>query len=259
MFPVAVFLAILLVIRRLKRRRLEGVLAAFERAGSKDAVIEGTSVVTGTIGARRVRYELEEGSDGSPDTTTITTALERGSLLLEMHLSSETPADVELVAKGQQVDVEIGDSSFDALVVVEAAPADVARAFLDEATRAGVLAQMPCELSLDAKTVRLHAQRRIVDGEAAAALALVCTFAARRATVARELADAERTGASSDALGGYRPVSLRPLDPERHAREASELKAMRAARARRAFKNELIFVAVAGIALLGILLLGARR
>jgi hypothetical protein len=44
--------------------------------------------------------------------------------------------DAKLVERGQEVDVEVGDPIFDEKVLVEAAPAEVARAARDAPTRA---------------------------------------------------------------------------------------------------------------------------
>ena len=117
--------------------------AANERRSAKLARIanelEGSHAgnrVEGKYSGLPVVYLLETRGGGSTSElwTYVDVALPR-AYPLTIHVRRQLGSDRAKIAWGEMVDVEVGDQEFDPLFLVEAAPADVARALLDPEAR----------------------------------------------------------------------------------------------------------------------------
>ncbi len=216
----------------LRRREVALVREGFARAGDPSARIGGAwikQVVHGTLSGRAVDYEIHQGSKTTAGSSTATLPFAAGALDFEIHLSAQGERDTQLVQRGLEIDVSVGDPDFDDTVVVEAAPAEVARAVLDAPTRASVRAYMPCQLSAAGGKITLVKNHKITDPAAVAeALALVTRFAARVEAAVAELAEDRR----EDALGAgaYRGAVESPAARARDREELERLRGLRAGR-----------------------------
>ena len=73
-------------------------------------------------------------------------SIERPSF--EMDLRPETRWGRQDVAHGRAIDLLLGDEAFDDSFLVEAAPAEIARALLDQEARTALLTFHPCRLTV---------------------------------------------------------------------------------------------------------------
>jgi hypothetical protein len=108
-------------------------------------------------------FFASEYQDGHDDraSTQIEAAADAGELVLA--LRRRAPGDGALVARGLAVDVPTGDVTFDGAFLVEAAPADVARALLDPDLRAALLARGVTAVVTTDRGVRLTAPTWVAD------------------------------------------------------------------------------------------------
>ena len=97
-----------------------------------------------------------------------------------LHIVPQHPEDAEQVARGEMVDLEIGDAAFDARYRVEGAPAEVVRRALDPELRAYLCAHHPVELRTAPDALWL-AQRGVLATPEAAEAAWDVLLAIRRA------------------------------------------------------------------------------
>ena len=72
----------------------------------------------------------------------------------EMDLRPETRWGIRDVEQGRAIDPVLGDSQFDDSFIVEAAPADFARALIDRQTRTAMLTFHPCRLTVSGNELR---------------------------------------------------------------------------------------------------------
>ena len=177
---------------------------------------------------------------------------------LAVHVRRHGKADHGQVARGEMVDVQVGDKAFDDAFLVEAAPADVVRVLLEADIRA-LLAAYP-EIDLDTVD-RADGTRALVVGirgwledpaEFAEPMRVMARLGSRvRAAYAAADAAVEQNTAPGDP---YRPiVDDAPVRAAQSAREAevANVKGMRAERDARAktFATVLVAVVFAVIAL----------
>jgi hypothetical protein len=110
---------------------------------------------------------------------------------LSFALREQTGSELRLREKGLVVDVETGDELFDDAFIVEAAPADVARALLGEELRARLLAARPFAVVPRDGVVRVEVPGHILmPGRAVALIELAARLAEgfRPAHVAADVA-----------------------------------------------------------------------
>jgi hypothetical protein len=192
----------------LRRRELGEVRSGFQLAGSTDAAIDGFTSVVGTVRGRVLRYEpgAQRRASGRR-TCEATMALPAGVADVEIHLMPQTKTTESLVRGGLQIDVPVGDVQFDPQVVVEAAPAELVRAVLDDRTREHVLALMPCVVHVAGGRARIERKAGELTAERVRReLALLLAVGERLATVGAEVG-AKKVHALAEAGEGYRGVS----------------------------------------------------
>jgi len=167
---LVIVLGVLALVYFFRRREATSVCSGFRAMGSMDAHVVGLSKVVGTIGPATITYVIVQGGKSSPGSTTLTTPTPTGMPPFEMHLRSQGASDARLVERGLEIDIRVGDPVFDAAVVIEAAPADLACAALDPQTRALVMQAMPCTLDVADGVLRLYKRGKVTNPSAAGAL-----------------------------------------------------------------------------------------
>jgi hypothetical protein len=147
----------------LRRREVASIRGGFQANGSTDAHLVSGETVQGTVDGFPITYRLEQGGKHSPGATILTTPVPEQSARLEMHLRPQGASDYRAIARGLEVDIDVGDEVFDAKVVVEAAPAAVAIKMLDAATRDVVMRHMPLQFDIADGVIRLYKQGKVTD------------------------------------------------------------------------------------------------
>ena len=110
------------------------------------------------LGGATGTFVVGERSPDEPDDgryTICRVPLAPGGPALVMDLRPQTMREERNIARGDAIDVELGDPGFDHAFVVEAAPSAIVRAVLDETVRAGLLALAPCQLTCAAGHLKL--------------------------------------------------------------------------------------------------------
>jgi hypothetical protein len=164
-----------------RKQRRDSALVQLARHVSGTASRNG---VEGAIDGVRVSLSYETRSSGSSSEawTYVDAALPRG-YPLTLRLRRHGWFDAGTIARGEMVDVIVGDPVFDEAFRVEGAPAEVVRRILQADARALLSAHDPVELDTQPDgTVRLAIRRWVEDVPAAGAL---LTRVARLATSIR--------------------------------------------------------------------------
>jgi hypothetical protein len=248
-------------------RELSAIRQGFELAGANDARIQWMSVVAGTVQGRAVRYATEMGIKNTRNNqgwTTVRAPIPTGAAEVEMHLTPETPREKHLVERGLAVDVEVGESQFDAAFLVEAAPAETVRAILDPATRSTLRNLRPCELHIaDGEVLFRKPGKLIASFEVREVVELVAGVSARLASVGFEVQERRLQGVSHEDGAGYRGVTAMEASAKLGLRgESPEIARLQVVRGRRELRR-LGMVAAAvllvGVAWWAIVELGSRR
>lgn len=257
---VAAFVALAVYMRR---RRLVAMRAGLFDAGAADARIAGMSSVTGTVQGRPLRYVVSGADfDRSPRkwVTTASASLPPGAALLEMHLTPQTSRDPDLVARGLEIDVTVGEPLFDAAFVVEAAPAETARAVLDAKTRSTLRALLPCELHVAGGEVMFRKKDNLSEAfEVREVASLVAGVATRTGSVGLELEDGKLRALGE--AGGYRGVSAADAGALLAGEGThAELAQLRAVRSRRRARNQtMVLILLLAVGLVVMLFALMRR
>lgn len=244
---VAIIAAFIAFAVHMRRRRLVAMRAGLFDAGAADARIAGVSSVTGTIQGRPVRYAVS-GVDFDRSQrkwlTTASASLPPGAALLEMHLTPQTSRDPDLVARGLEIDVTVGEPLFDAAFVVEAAPAETARAVLDPKTRSTLRALLPCELHVAGGEVSFRKKDNLSEAfEVREIAGLVAGVATRTGSVGLELEDGKLRALGE--AGAYRGVSAADAGALLGGEEShAELARLHAVRGRRRARNQTMVLTV---------------
>lgn len=213
----------------------------------------------GTYGGIPVLYTL--GSRGTSSNWEAWTEVDVAippAYPLAIHVRRHRPRDQSLIARGDMIDVQVGDPKFDPLFLVEAAPADVVRILLDPETR-GYLASHG-EVELDTFTERdgsgkLRLAIRGWYEELPDAMAAIAALVRLTSRVREAFAIAEQATQPVDGGSPYRPM----LDdtPVREAADARkrELVDLAAARARRSQSSAAVVFVI--VLLFAVLMLAA--
>ena len=165
-------------------------------------------------------------------------ALPAGLPPFEMDLRPETRLEEIAVEKGRAVDLVLGDPRFDESFIVEAAPAEFARALLDEPARTGLLAFHPCHMTVEDGELKFSKRARLDElAEVKRVLELCSHVASRLQTLSNEFQEQRLLQAQGAGMTGYRgptPEAMRALaaGPETAA-EVAGLHQLRAQRKRR--------------------------
>ncbi len=166
---------------------------------------------------------------------------------LAIHVRRHTRSDKHVIARGDMVDVQIGDPRFDEAFLVEAAPADVVRALIDPAVRG--LLDLHKQVDLETvenpdgtRSIRLgfHGWTEQLDA-LAPPLAVMANLGARVRDVYANADAAHEQVAPGDP---YRPiVDAQPARDAQVARE-SEVGRVQAVREKRAAEARALAVVV---------------
>jgi hypothetical protein len=241
--PVVVSMA---VMARADRRKQ--LVAALRAMGGSD-VRTGWGHASATVQGVAVRLEMRIGDRHAPPTTVCSAAL-ADPPRFEVHLRPQTRDELSEVRAGRAIDVVVGDRAFDHRFIIEAAPAEHARALLDEPTRAALSAfEPPPVVSVAGQHVRVQVAGRPGDAAARDIASLVITIARRVAEVPHVLAERHLAEAQRHPAQGYRgptPEDARSSSESAHGELA--LARLRVARRRGTMRR--VALAAAGLAVL---------
>ena len=248
LLTVLIFGGFFALIIWLRRREAVGLCNAFVAAGSSDARVKGDDTVIGTVQGVRMTCTIYQGGKHSHPHTVLEAPTPAGMPACEIHLFPQDSGDQRRVERGVEIDVEIGDPRFDAAVVVEAAPAGVVRAVLDDHLRACVLQMMPCQIDVTAGNLHIRKRGRITNAYDVRTLTeSVAYLSARLGQVGAELGAERMAAMAQQGVGGYRGVGASAADAAfGPPGAADELAHLQAVRARRTRNSQALFWAVAG-------------
>lgn len=236
---VGPIVAVLIRVRRARRKALVDALRAL---GASD-VRTGWGHASATVQGVAVRWEMRAAARFAPPTTVCSARLVEPAPF-ELHLRPQTRDELREVRAGRAIDVKVGDRAFDDCFIVEAAPAELARALLDEPTRAGLSALRPPPV-VSLAGGRLRVQIVGVPAEALARdiASLVVGMARRVVELPNVLAEQHRVEAQRHDAGGYRgPPPRTALAPGASTKGDHELARLHAARRRRAIRQAAMIV-----------------
>jgi hypothetical protein len=135
---------------------------------------------------------------------------------LSLHLRRQRTVDASRIGSGELADVEVGDRLFDAMFLVDGAPAEIVRRLLTPEARGFLLAHSGAVLETDAGLLRLRLDGWVDAADGAAAMECAAGMVARLRDATAE-ADAAIGGGVTG--GPYRPVvDDAPLRDARAAR-----------------------------------------
>ncbi len=243
-FAVGAFAALLASAHAARQEKFRVIQDELRALGASP--MRSGNAVMGSIGGMAVSYELRprrrRSSIAGPANTwpewshyqTFCTALIPGECpALEMELRPQNAAELRHVEQGRAIDLILGDEMFDDAFIVEAAPAELVRALLDEPIRAALLTFMPCRLTIAAQELCFEKDGSVDEpGEVRRLVELCVGACARLASLSGQMQ--EQQLALAGELGGYRgpsPEVLRNLGAS--SRDQAEIEALNAARKRR--------------------------
>ncbi|MBK9036517.1 MAG: hypothetical protein IPL61_35595 [Myxococcales bacterium] len=213
---------------------------------------EATSnTAAGQLDGVRVRLEFAtRGSGSSSESWTYVDGVLPSGYPLVLHLEEHGWFDAGKIARGEMIDVVVGDLPFDQKFRIEGAPADVVQRLLTPPTRAYLLAQRRVELTTTPGNLRMAVRGWLEQpADARAALALVAGLASglRAASLALDAEVPMTTGAGGAYRAGPDDAPLRAAR-EARAEEVARVEATRTARlARQRFIVIAIAVAIAAV------------
>jgi hypothetical protein len=129
------------------------------------------------LGGATGTFVVGERSPDEPDDGSYTICrvpLAPGGPAFVMELRPQTMREQGNIARGDAIDVELGDPGFDRAFVVEAAPSAIVRAVLGETVRAARLALAPCHLACAAGHLKLSKAGVWIGERDIAGIVVVC-------------------------------------------------------------------------------------
>ena len=177
---VAVLVVTVLVrqVSRARMRRFDALFTAAEAMQGKTS--PSTSTASGSRRGLAVTFSLTSRGSGSGAEAWTEIDVVRPATSLVLELRPERRHERRLKERSLTVDVETGDPAFDGAFLVEAAPADVARALLDADVRARLLALAPVAIAPAHGWLRLEKRGWIEEPAVVVeAIDLAATIAAR--------------------------------------------------------------------------------
>jgi hypothetical protein len=133
----------------------------------------------------------------------------------EMDLRPETRTEVRQVEHGLAIDLIVGDAAFDESFIVEAAPAEMAKALLDEPARTGLLAFHPCRMTIADGELRFSKGAALDEyAEVRRVLELCSHVVSRLQSLPAQFHERRLALAQGGELAGYRgpsPEAMRAL------------------------------------------------
>ena len=130
-----------------------------------------------------------------------------------MDLRPETRWGVRDVEHGRAIDLVLGDEAFDDSFLVEAAPADMARALLDREARTALLSFHPCRLTVIGNELRFTKMALLDELAEIRRVLELCTRVRSRLESLPALLHEERLALAREgaSAGGYRGPSAQEI------------------------------------------------
>jgi hypothetical protein len=178
----------------------------------------------------------------------------------EMDLRPENAWGARDVEHGRAIDLVLGDDAFDESFLVEAAPADIARALLDRETRTALLAFHPCRLTVLHDELRFSKMEALTEFAEVRRVLELCTRVRSRLESLPLLMHEERLAMAreSAASGGYRGPSPQAISAlATSSGSAAELAALRRIRSRRTMLRSAQAAAVVALGIVAWLLIAS--
>lgn len=215
-----------MLVRRERRVNRYSDVQAASRILADPHLEDGGQCVRGQLRGRTVTYRRTLRPSGSYSELWTEVDVRVAPMPLRLALRPQTPHEEGMLARGLAVDLVLGDPPFDAAFLVEAAPADVARALLGEELRRRLLAMHPIGLvSVDA-VLRLEKQGELEEKAVAPAIELLLDVAA---AIPDAVAEADRATARARAAYRDDPAGRAALEAARAA-ELAKVAALPGAR-----------------------------
>jgi hypothetical protein len=215
-----------------RNARLRVIEEAFRSLGGEPRrTLRG---IEGPVRGLAVRYSLTSGRRQVRSTLCVAAlSIERPAF--EMDLRPETRWGVRDVEHGRAIDIVLGDEAFDDSFLVEAAPADIARALLDRDTRTALLAFHPCRLTLLGNELRFSKLALLNEfAEVRRVLELCTGVRSRLESLPARLHEERLALAREGESSGYRGPSPHEIGAlATSSQAAGELAALQRMRARR--------------------------
>jgi hypothetical protein len=178
----------------------------------------------------------------------------------EMDLRPETRWGVRDVEHGRAIDLVLGDEAFDDSFLVEAAPAEIARALLDQETRTALLTFHPCRLTILHNELRFSKMAALADFAEVRRVLELCIHVRSRLESVPALMHEERLARAREIapLAGYRGPSPQAISMlTMSSGSAEELAALRRMRVRRTMLRSAQAAAVVALGIVAWLFLAS--
>jgi hypothetical protein len=212
--------------------RLRVIEEAFRSVGGVPERKLGS--VAGPIRGLVVHFDPYSGNrQRSRTICRVTLSIERPAF--EMELRPETRWGMRDVEHGRAIDLVLGDPQFDDSFIVEAAPAEYARALIDAQTRTAMLTFHPCTLTVIGNELRFTKAQALTEfAEIRRVLELCTHVGSRLESLPAQLHEERLAEAREGASAGYRgpsPEAIHALATSpQSATELATLQRMRAHR-----------------------------
>jgi hypothetical protein len=240
-----------------RNARLRVVEEAFRSLGGEPRrTLRG---IEGPVRGLSVRYSFSSGKRRVVSTLCCASLpIERPAF--EMDLRPETRWGARDVEHGRAIDLVLGDQDFDDSFLVEAAPADLARALLDRETRTALLAFHPCRLTVLHDELRFSKMAELGEFAEVRRVLELCTHVRSRleslpAVLHEERLALAREGAATSGYRGPSPLAIGALATT--SQSAGELAALRRIRTHRAMLRSAQAAAVVALGIVAWLLLAS--
>jgi hypothetical protein len=188
------------------RRAAPSLRDALEDAGAERIRTEGDSVHA-LLRGRPIHCVRLAQDLTSPVRIEASTPAPAGSPALTMSLRPQGPADADRVKRGEAIDVVVGDRVFDAEFLVEAAPAETAKAVLAHDVRDSLKELAPCELDVDGERIVVRKAGVEPDGAEPAMMAHLLLEVADRLAAAGGALERARLGALGEGQAYRGPTA----------------------------------------------------
>ncbi len=195
--------------------------------------------VEGPIGGHVVHYAMFTGRHNHSARTICRFTLSIQRPAFEMDLRPETRSERRAVERGRAIDLVLGDEAFDDAFIVEAAPAEVARALLDERARTALLTFSPCRLTVAGNELHFSKHTTLNEPAEVRRVLELCVHVGTTLDALPSLLHEQRLAQAREGGGsGYRgptPEAMSALATSSEtAKELATLRQMRVRRKRRA-------------------------
>ncbi len=214
--------------------------------------------VGGSVRGVAVHYRLHVGKRQARRTVcTVRLSIQRPAF--EMDLRPETRWGQRDVEHGRAIDLVLGDPQFDESFLVEAAPAELARALVDAETRTAMLAFHPCRLTVLGDELRFTKNDVLSEfAEIRRVLELCTHVGSRLESLPAQLHEKRLAQARDGESAGYRgpsPEAIQALVTS--SQSASELATLQRMRARRTIRRSAQAAVVVALGIVAWLLLAS--